>query len=369
MHTGHYISGAGHLTLIGWVLLGGVFSSDPPPFEATEVSVISGADFDALIAAQRPPDSATEVAQPPAPEVAPDTPEVAATPDATVETPDPPQTQTPPADPAPEVTELTPPPEAVVSDVAPELDEPVGDQAVLVPEVAPEAVARPVERVAPQPVAQPDPDATPSEVEQAAVAPDEAGETPQEPAEAQAPEEATTEIVTEATTAPRASPRPPGRRPAAPAPQVAETAEPAETPQQSGDAINDAVLDALGDAQETAETPAAPTPTGPPLSQGERDALRVAVGRCWNVGTLSSEATQTVVVVSLQMNKDATPVTGSIQMQSFEGGSSASARRVYDAARRAIIRCGGQGFNLPAEKYSQWQTIEMTFDPRKMGVN
>jgi hypothetical protein len=87
------------------------------------------------------------------------------------------------------------------------------------------------------------------------------------------------------------------------------------------------------------------------------------------VGTLSSEATQTVVVVSMQMNQNATPVVGSITMDSFEGGSSASARRVYDAARRAIIRCGAQGFNLPQEKYSQWQTIEMTFDPRKMGVN
>ena len=64
MHAGHYISGTGHLALIGWVLLGGVFSSEPPPFEMTEVSVISGADFDALIAAQQPPASATDVAQP-----------------------------------------------------------------------------------------------------------------------------------------------------------------------------------------------------------------------------------------------------------------------------------------------------------------
>ena len=151
---------------------------------------------------------------------------------------------------------------------------------------------------------------------------------------------------------------------------MTETNAPTETATtQSGDAIDDAVLDALGDAEETAEAASTPTPTGPPLSQGERDALKVAVARCWNVGTLSSEATQTVVVVSLQMNQNATPVTGSIKMDSFEGGSSSSAARVYDAARRAIIRCGANGFNLPQEKYSQWQTIEMTFDPRKMGVN
>jgi hypothetical protein len=69
------------------------------------------------------------------------------------------------------------------------------------------------------------------------------------------------------------------------------------------------------------------------------------------------------------MNQDGTPINETIAMESFSGGTAGSARRVYDAARRAILRCGARGFDLPAEKYSQWQTIEMTFDPRKLGVN
>ncbi|MEM9438259.1 MAG: energy transducer TonB, partial [Pseudomonadota bacterium] len=36
------------------------------------------------------------------------------------------------------------------------------------------------------------------------------------------------------------------------------------------------------------------------------------------------------------------------------------------AARRAIIRCGATGFDLPREKYDQWRQIEMTFNPEEM---
>ncbi|MGR3684765.1 MAG: energy transducer TonB, partial [Paracoccaceae bacterium] len=43
----------------------------------------------------------------------------------------------------------------------------------------------------------------------------------------------------------------------------------------------------------------------------------------------------------------------------------AAARQAFEAAKRAIIRCGSRGYDLPQEKYSQWQDIEMTFDPMR----
>jgi FtsZ-interacting cell division protein ZipA len=218
-------------------------------------------------------------------------------------------------------------------------------------------------------VAEPDPDATPDPVEQQAVAPDAAGETVEKPQEAQAPPEATTEIVTEATAAPAASPRPPGQRPAAPQPQVIET--PTSTPAEpSTSSETDAVTAALEEALSGAETPAPATPaapSGPPLSAGEKESLRVAVSACWNVGSLSSAALQTTVVVSVNMNQNGTPVIETIRQVGASGGSDADAKRVFDSARRAIILCGSKGYNLPSDKFSQWQTIEMTFDPKKMG--
>ncbi|WP_386628120.1 energy transducer TonB [Sulfitobacter geojensis] len=370
MHTGQYISGAGHLGLIAWLLLGGLFADKPEPFEMTEVSVISGADFEAMMAAQQAPQSTTEVAQPATPEASTDVPEVSTAPDTAIEQPAPVQVETPPEDTPPQTDEL--PAEAPVEEPPQDPAEPVGDIAVLAPQTAPEAAPRPVERVAPEPVAQPEPEAQPDTETREAVAPDAAGEAPeQEAQEAAAPEEAVAEIVTEATSAPAASTRPPGRRPAAPAPQVAEAPAvetPAPTPApeaqstDSGSVTNDDVLAALAAAQE-----AVPAPSGPPLSAGEKDALRAQIAKCWNIGSLSTEALGTTVVIGVKMNSDATPVNDSIRMISASGGSDASARRVYDSARRAIILCGSRGYELPADKYSQWQNIEMTFDPSKMG--
>ncbi|MBD3663865.1 energy transducer TonB [Sulfitobacter aestuariivivens] len=359
MDTGQYISGAGHLILIGWAFLGGVFRSEPPPFEMTEVSVITGAEFDAILAAQVPPDQVTDVAQPQAPEITPDAPEVAAEPDRVIDQPVPSQAEAPPEDSPPEEVPDAPPQPAEVTDAAPTLDDPVGDVAVLAPEVAPEAAPRPIERVAPEPVAQPDPEAAPELDQQQAVAPDEAGETPDEPQDATAPEEATTEIVTEATAAPAASVRPPGRRPAAPEPQVA-------TNEASQDDNAAAIAAAVAAAQAAAEAPGTPAPSGPPLTQGERESLRLAVKECWNVGSMSSEALRTIVVVGVQMNRDGTPIGNTIRLLSSTGGSDAAARQGFETARRAILRCGGKGFDLPDEKYGQWQSIEITFDPRKM---
>jgi len=42
------------------------------------------------------------------------------------------------------------------------------------------------------------------------------------------------------------------------------------------------------------------------------------------------------------------------------------ANQAFGAARRAILRCGARGFQLPSDKYAQWRNIEMTFNPERM---
>lgn len=367
MNTGQVISGIGHAGLIGWVLFGGTFQSEPLPFEVTEVSVISTEAFEALMASGPAPDSATEVALPEQPEVAPD-PVETPTPDDTVatETPAPtvqPEAEVPPETPAPQ-------PEPEIADVSPEQPQPL-EQAVLVPEIAPRPIPRPSERVAPEAVAPPPEDVAPDAVEQQAVTEDKGTDTPAEEQQATAPEEAATEIVTEAETpsnAPKTSPRPPSVRPSAPV-RTAEPATPApETPARqtpapapTDEAVNDALREALGGGAED-------VPQGPPLTAGEKDALRVAVSSCWNVGSLSTEALGTTVVVVVDMTPDAKPVTSSIRLASSSGGSAAAANQAFEAARRAIIRCTRDGYGLPAEKYGQWKEIEMTFNPERMRI-
>jgi len=94
----------------------------------------------------------------------------------------------------------------------------------------------------------------------------------------------------------------------------------------------------------------------------------VAVEECWNVGNLSSEALATTVVVAVSMFEDGRPDIETIRLLSFSGGSADAADRAYGAARRAIIRCGAAGYDLPSGKYDRWRDIEMTFNPERMRI-
>jgi len=135
--------------------------------------------------------------------------------------------------------------------------------------------------------------------------------------------------------------------------------DPEPAPQASEEAINDALAEALGQGSES---------SGPPLTSGEKDAMRLAVSRCWNVGSLSTDALNVVVVVGFSLNRDGTIVGGSVRMLDSSGGSNAAANQAYQAARRAILRCGAKGYDLPADKYDQWQDIEITFNPERMRI-
>ena len=68
------------------------------------------------------------------------------------------------------------------------------------------------------------------------------------------------------------------------------------------------------------------------------------------------------------------PATGEVLAQMASCGAedvdyaAKKARQAFEAARRAIIRCGAQGFDLPREKYDHWRDIEMVFNPEKMRI-
>ncbi|MFN7053086.1 MAG: cell envelope biogenesis protein TolA, partial [Gemmobacter sp.] len=60
--------------------------------------------------------------------------------------------------------------------------------------------------------------------------------------------------------------------------------------------------------------------------------------------------------------------SSSIRLIESSGGSDASAKQAYEAARRAILRCGSQGFPLPAEKFETWKEMELVFDAQGVGL-
>lgn len=362
MRAGWYISGIGHVAFILVVLFGGLFVGDriPEPISVSEVSVISEEEFAALVLPGAAPETQTHAPEVAAPETeeAPEAPEA----DAPPSLPEPTAVEEPETPDTPDIDVPEPVvPDAVIVDTAPPVPAPpsVLDGTTF----EPDAVAAPAPRVAPVPQVAPPPDAEVAPDVVPDTAPDPLPEPVEEPEpeEPSAPEEASDRIVTEAeeekTYAPASS-----RRPRSRPPRPVRTAEPVEESESAQSSTDDAVAAALAEESETSE----PVRRGPPLTGGEKEGLRVAVGKCWNVGSLSTDALGTTVVVGVEMEQTGRPVTGSIRMVSFSGGSEAAARQAFEAARRAIIRCGARGFPLPVEKYTEWRDIEMTFNPEGM---
>ncbi len=361
MDTGTKISGIAHLALIGAALFGGVFQSDPPPVEVQDVTVVTAEAFAALLAAQEPPETSTQPLAPALPDVPAETPAIPtpaeepeidqALPDATAA----PETEaTPEALPEP----LPPQPETEAVDTAPAIRPPEETDSPLPPASVARPQPRPAERVAPQPVAAPPPDTRTDDLPRPDTSPDPGASEPVPEEEAAAPEEATDRISPETSDsnslAPAASIRPPSSRP-----------RPARPAPSTEDAVQAAVAEALAGSGDPAPEP---VDLGPPMTEGEKQDLVVAVSRCWNVGSLSTDALKTTVIVGVQMTEDAKPITGSIRLISHSGGPENAAQQAFQAARRAIIRCGSAGYTLPAEKYGQWREIEMTFNPERMRV-
>lgn len=383
---GIIVSGAAHGALILWALLGGIFfTPDPaPPVATAEVSLMSSDEFAAL-QARAPKAPVESPAQPSAPEAAAEPP---ATPDAeTQPEPEPqvePEAQAEP-DAAPDVTELSPV-ETEVTDAPPEETQtPTPDSLSQIPDVSStKPKPKPAPSVAPTPTEEAKPEADVADVteEQTTEAPSEQP-VPEEVTEETAPKETGEVLETEenkeqevATAAPAKSPLPrkkpekpaePAPAPAEPAPSETATAGEATPEVQTDDAVAEALAAAL--AGEASEEPAPGTGTadqGPPMTDGDKDAFRVAVKECWNVGALSTEALHTVVTISMSMGPDGKP--GNLRLVGTEGGSDASAAQAFEAGRRAILRCAKTGYPLPPEKYEQWKEIEITFDPSKMAL-
>lgn len=325
---GTYISGAGHSLLVVWLIAGWGFSAEPLPFEVSEVSVVSGDEYARIVAASTPQPGVAEPTAPAVPEVV----DVA---------PAPPQDNPPPApDPIPQQPPAPETPAVGAPDLA----------------VSPRPQERQADRVAPDAVAPPPEDVPVSDIEAASAAPDQdiATEVVEDRAEESVQEETATTIVPEdivPSGAVETSVRP-SVRPNRPAPVTS-----AATTTASSDAVDAALAAAT----------APNVQQGPPMNFSEREGFRVAVNDCWGVdaGSLSARVK---VVVRFSLSLEGRVVGNQVEFVSAEGDPNAT-RVAYDKARRAILQCQNRnrdGYDLPPEKYEQWRTVEITFDPRGM---
>ena len=102
---------------------------------------------------------------------------------------------------------------------------------------------------------------------------------------------------------------------------------------------------------------------GPPMTGAEADAFRLSVQYCWSVGSLSPDAQKTIVTVAFDLDREGRLVGDVTLLESAGGASEGAVASAFETARRAVVRCQGKGYPLPAEKYESWRSVVLTFDP------
>jgi len=387
---GTIYSGAGHLGLILWVVVGDWLfpHSEPEAIEIATVSMMTEAEFQAMQSSAPAPSESPAPEQVAAaePEEAPAAP--AAEPEVRPEPQPAPQPEPEPVAETPPEPEAVPQPPEPVPDPVPQppVADPAPDDVVMAPEEQPiptmsssmRPKPKPAPVVAPDPVSVPEDTVTaetPTEAisEEPAEVPPEVIEEPQPEA---VPEETGDIVETEATEEQEealgmaSSPRPKSK-PSRPAPVETPAAEPATA---AAEATNDTDADAIAAAvaaaaaeEETAPAggSAAPAPSGPPLNAGEIGDVQAAIGSKWSLGAVSTDTMRTTIVVRVRFSPAGMPED--IQLIESDGPSQAATDTAFSAARSAIIRAAREGgIPFPPGKYETWKVVDFVFDPNGM---
>lgn len=378
MSIGTYISVTMHASMVGWLLLNGNFESTPREISVTEVSLVSAEMFDIALNNTPPEVEAsieTAVAQPPVEEIAP---KLSIKPDVPVMDREQPVMVSPQDDKTPpQISEQPEPLEDLVVILPSELISPtVSPTSPDVLEISLKPKPRQSNRITSKTVAPSEPEVDIGDFTRDAVSPQEMLSSEKKPQTATAPEASTSEIITEAekpsklprvaVLAPEQSVRPKRR-----SIKIKLDKEQPKQTEQTIDplaaALNEALTGSTNESESEASTESQKTVIEA-LAQGTIRGMQLAISPCWNLGASSSAALSTTVVVGMELSIEGKPLASSIYLVGYEGGDDASAQRAFETAQRAINDCGAKGFELPADKYSAWKKVEITFNPERMRV-
>ena len=413
MHIGHYISGSAHIGLLGWLLLGGVFQSEQLQMDVSNVSVVSLSEYADIVMSDSAPEAELQPQDLLQPEAEADPlPERPSEEQAVEDIPQP-ELMAPPEE-TPRRAPQTPDPLRIPT---PEVVEPTdlatpqsNDAAFIVPRSAPAPRPQPDKRIAPKPVAPPPPDvAQEDQLRQAAIPSENPAAVPQPEVEATAPKEADSESLAETDLPPKVAPdssvrpqarpalpeppeapdaspqiasqspdpvqRPkpkpkpdpqpqPGPKPEAkpepkPKPEPTPEPKPEPKPEQEKASQEELIQAALEEAMQGAAE--LPKEEGAALTNKEIEGLKEAVKACWIVDK-GNPVFNVKLTVAMSMTPEGKVRDNTVRMIRGEGGSDDAIMTAYEHIRRAILRCGITGYDLPKEKYDKWREIEIRFD-------
>jgi outer membrane biosynthesis protein TonB len=105
-------------------------------------------------------------------------------------------------------------------------------------------------------------------------------------------------------------------------------------------------------------------PLGAQLSTSEIDVVKSQIERCWNFPAGARDAKDLLPEFRVQMRRDGT-VAGT-QLLNPERMSDPFFQAAAESANRALRNPQCQPLKLPPDKFDQWQTFTITFDPKDL---
>src|SRR6185312_13995658 len=116
---------------------------------------------------------------------------------------------------------------------------------------------------------------------------------------------------------------------------------------------------AQGPAQKSSQPLA---PLAAQLSTSEIDLVKQQIEACWNVPAGARDAENLRPEFRVMMNRDGT--VRSTQLLNPERLNDPYFQAAADSANRALLNPRCQPLKLPPQKFDQWQTFTITFDPK-----
>jgi hypothetical protein len=174
---------------------------------------------------------------------------------------------------------------------------------------------------------------------------------------------------------PEPKPEPPKPQPPTPPPPPQQKPQPPQQQKKPDDTSFDQLLKNLASKQQ-AQTPQQQNPgpqqkssqpiapLGSQLTTSELDVVKAQLEACWNVPAGARDAQDLTPEFRVQMRRDGT--VASTQLLNRERMNDPFFQAAAESANRALLNPRCQPLKLPPEKYDQWQTFTITFDPKDL---
>jgi hypothetical protein len=97
----------------------------------------------------------------------------------------------------------------------------------------------------------------------------------------------------------------------------------------------------------------------PLLSNENLTSFRRQIISCWATNNITFKGE---ITVGLQMNKDGTVKRDTIEIINYDtANNKAVVDKAFSLVKQALIACEKNGYDLPSDKYNQWNEIEIVF--------